>query len=215
MNSMIKKILHAGVPVPRLIRPVVRVLYRSGVVMVEGAALLRKIFWVEPILRSICAEMGSGLRAERLPYIRGSGHIRIGNNVHLSGRSCFYFISGTPVTPEIVVGDHAFIGSGCTFSAGASISIGAHCLISSGVRIHDNDGHPVDPERRRRSDRISANEVALVVIEDNVWIGANATILKGVHIGANSVIGTGAVVTDSVPRDQVVAGNPARMVKSL
>jgi maltose O-acetyltransferase len=53
------------------------------------------------------------------------------------------------------------------------------------------------------------------VIEDDVWIGANAIILKGVTIGARSIVGAGAVVSRDVPPDCVVAGNPARVVKEL
>jgi len=135
--------------------------------------------------------------------------------VNLSGRSSFYFIHGMPATPAITIGDQTFVGNGCTLAAAKGITIGAHCLLSALVRIHDNDGHPLDPERRRRHEPITADEAAPVVIEDNVWIGASATILKGVRIGRDAVVGTGAVVTDDVPAGAVVAGNPARIVKRL
>ncbi len=83
------------------------------------------------------------------------------------------------------------------------------------MRIHDNDGHPLDPARRRRGEPIRSEETAAVVLGDNVWVGAGATILKGVQIGNDAVIGTGAVVTSDVPAGAVVAGNPARIVKQL
>jgi acetyltransferase-like isoleucine patch superfamily enzyme len=147
--------------------------------------------------------------------MRGAGELVLGNNVNLSGRSCFYFLRGMGAAPRIEIGDHAFVGDACTFSAAAHIRVGKHCLVSALVRIHDNDGHPLDPERRRRNEPIRPDEAAPVVIEDNVWIGAGATVLKGVRIGENSVIGTGAVVTADVPANAVVAGNPARVVKEL
>lgn len=215
LKDCVKRILRAGVPVPGIIRPPVRVMYSLGVGVVEGLALVRKLVWVEPVLRSICEEVGKGLRAERLPYIRGRGELRIGSNVNLSGRSCFYFIRGMPRVPRISIGDDTFIGNGCTFSAGQLISVGKHVLISTCVRIHDNDGHPIDPAKRRAGEPIGYGDTAPVVIEDNVWIGADSRIVKGVTIGRNSVIGIGSVVTGDIPPDSLAAGNPARVIRAL
>jgi acetyltransferase-like isoleucine patch superfamily enzyme len=215
MKTMIKKILRMGLPVPGVVRPVIRAFYRAGVVGVEGLAVFRKLFWVEPVMRSVCQKVGHGLRAECLPYMRGAGHLTLGNKVYLSGRSCFFFMGNMPVSPEILIGDETFIGSGCTLSSARRIIIGKRCLISAGVRIHDNDGHPLDPGRRLRNEPIRQEESAEVVIGNNVWIGAQATILKGVTIGDDSVVGTAAVVTADVPAGVVVAGNPARIVRSL
>ena len=210
-----KRALHAGVAVPGFVRPAIRAAYRVGVFVVEGSALLRKLLWIEPVLRSVCESVGTGLRAERLPYMRGPGRLVLGSSVNLSGRSCFYFMRGMGEAPRIVIGDRVFVGNGCTLAAAQSITVGSDCLLAAGVRIHDNDGHPLDPERRRTGAALRADECAPVVIEDNVWIGADAVILKGVHIGRNSVIGTGAVVTSDVPRDTIAAGNPARVVRSI
>lgn len=208
-----KKILRLRIPAPRFVRPAIRAIYLLGVAAVEGFAVLRKLLWIEPVLRSVCERVGRGLRAECLPYMRGHGRLVIGEDVHLSGKSCFYFMSGMPETPEISVGDRVFIGHGCTLSSARRIVIGNDCLISSGVRVHDNDGHPVDPERRRRKERIAADEVAEVVVGDNVWVGANAIILKGVKIGTNAVVGAGAIVTSDVPANATVGGNPAKVVR--
>lgn len=215
MKKVAKKLLRTGLPVPRVVRPLIRTLYRLGVVVVEALALVRKLLWIEPVLKSVCDSVGKGLRVECLPFIRGEGRLTIGDNVYLSGRSCFFFINGMAKTPEIVIGRESFIGSGCTFSAATCIRVGVKCLISSGVRIHDNDGHPLDPVRRAMNEPIRQDEAADVTIGDNVWIGAQATILKGVTIGNDSVVGTSAVVTSDVPAKSVVAGNPARVVKSL
>ncbi|MDA0577550.1 MAG: acyltransferase [Verrucomicrobia bacterium] len=215
LRNMAKLIAHAGLPLPGPLRPLIRAAYRAGVLAVESLAFARKVLWVEPVLRSVCASVGRGLRAECLPYMRGNGRLTLGDQVNLSGRSCFYFLHGMPATPAITIGDQTFIGNGCTLAAAREIRIGAHCLISTMVRIHDNDGHPLDPGRRLRHEPIRADESAPVIVEDNVWIGAGATILKGVRIGRDAVIGTGAVVTDDVPPGAVVAGNPARVVKVL
>ncbi len=213
LRAFAKSIIRSGLPLPRVLRPVIRGAYRAGVGTVETLAFARKLFWVEPVLRSVCESVGPGLRAERLPYIRGRGRLQLGAQINLSGQSCFYFMHGMETPPLIAVGDGTFIGNGCTFSAGREIRVGSHCLISALVRIHDNDGHPLDADRRRRGEPITAAETAPVIVEDNVWIGAGATILKGVRIGRDAVIGTGAVVTSDVPPGAVAAGNPARLVR--
>jgi acetyltransferase-like isoleucine patch superfamily enzyme len=82
------------------------------------------------------------------------------------------------------------------------------------VSVGDYDGHPIDPVLRRFSSA-PPEEIRPVMIGDDVWIGRHATILKGVTIGDRSIVGAGAVVTRSVPPDVVVAGNPARVVRSL
>ncbi len=216
LKHMIKRLLYSGLPVPGVLRPVIRAGYRGGVWLVEATAFARKLFWVEPVLRSVCAHVGTGLRAERLPYMRGKGTLRLGDRVNLSGRSCFYFMDGVGEdAPEVSVGDGTFVGDACTFSAACRITVGKNCLIASMVRIHDNDGHPLDAARRRCGERISPAECKEVVIGDNVWIGAGAVILKGATLSENAVIGTGAIVTGDVPANTVVAGNPARVLKTL
>jgi acetyltransferase-like isoleucine patch superfamily enzyme len=214
-SRIIKTILGTGFSVPAVFRPLIKGLYLAGMLATESLIFLRKIVWVEPVLRSICAQVGRGLRVDRLPYMRGRGELRVGNNVNLSGRSSFSFMRGMPETPSIAIGDNVFIGNGCVVVAAKSVSIGSNCLISGGTRIQDNDGHPLDAERRRVGDRISPDDAKPITIEDDVWIGANVIILKGVRIGKRAVVGAGSVVTRDVPPGTVVAGNPAVVVKTL
>ena len=133
-------LLRAGPPVPWIVRPFIRGAYRAAVAVHEGWPLLLKWIWIEPVMRSVCTQLGRGFRAERLPYMRGRGRLQIGDDVRLSGRSCFYFMRRPDSLPEIRIGNGVFIGNGCTFAAAERILIGDHCLIAPGVRIHDNDG---------------------------------------------------------------------------
>jgi len=105
--------------------------------------------------------------------------------------------------------------SGTSICAGVKVSIGGRCLIGANVIIADTDFHPVDATDRRYcgDDRKVAAEP--VIIEDNVFIGANTIVLKGVRIGRNSVVGAGSTVTCNVPPDSVAAGNPARVIKKM
>lgn len=212
LKQLARRIIQTGLPVPGLFRPLIRGFYRLGVWGVETYSFLHKLLFVEPVLRSVCEGVGCGLRAERLPYIRGHGRLRLGDRVNLSGRSSFYFMRGMAESPSIEIGDDTFVGNGCTLSAARRIRVGAHCLLAAGVRIHDNDGHPLSAGRRMRHEPIVADEAADVVVGDNVWIGAGAVILKGVTIGAGSVVGASSVVTGAVPPQTIVAGNPARVV---
>jgi acetyltransferase-like isoleucine patch superfamily enzyme len=106
------------------------------------------------------------------------------------------------------------------------VEIGSHCLISWGVGIADSDFHPLEPAQRLIDSQALAPffknrpprpklKTAPVKIGNNVWIGMNAVILKGVSIGDNSVVAAGAVVTKSVPANTIVAGNPAIEVRRL
>jgi acetyltransferase-like isoleucine patch superfamily enzyme len=95
--------------------------------------------------------------------------------------------------PTIVIGDGTFIGNGCTISCARSVKIGKEVLISAGVRIHDNDGHPHDAVKRRAGGKIGDNEIAAVEIRDGAWIGASAIIMKGVTVYENEIVGAGDV----------------------
>lgn len=109
---------------------------------------------------------------------------------------------------RIVIGDDVGI-SGCSISACESITIGNHVLVGSGAIIVDSDFHPLDPEARRRG---GSGRTRPVVIEDDVFIGARAIVLKGVTIGRGSIVGAGAVVARSIPAYSIAVGNPARVV---
>jgi acetyltransferase-like isoleucine patch superfamily enzyme len=120
-------------------------------------------------------------------------------------------LSVWPAAPgegSIRIGDYVLICPGVRIGSAAEIVIGDGCMLASNSYITDSDWHDV-------YDRNSIGKSAPVVLEENVWIGDSAIVCKGVTIGKNSIVGAGAVVVRSVPADTVVAGNPARMVKSL
>lgn len=110
----------------------------------------------------------------------------------------------------ITVGPGTFANFGLTALDVAPITIGADVQIGPNVQLL-TPTHPLDPEQRRA--KLEAAEP--IVIEDNVWLGGGAIVLAGVTIGANSVIGAGAVVTRDVPRDVVAVGTPAKVVRAL
>jgi acetyltransferase-like isoleucine patch superfamily enzyme len=105
---------------------------------------------------------------------------------------------------RLSIGQGTYLTDGSRVAASRGIQIGRSCAISWGVTIIDDDGHGSgDPPYS-----------APVIIGDHVWIGCNVTILKGVTIGDGSVIGAGSVVTRPCPANTLIAGVPARTVKS-
>lgn len=110
---------------------------------------------------------------------------------------------------NITVGRSVFIGHGCAFTGPGAITIGDQVMIAHKVNLV-TAGHPVEPGRRR-----AFITVAPITIGTNVWIGAAATVLPGVTVGADAVVAAGSVVTRDVAAASLVAGVPARLVRSL
>ena len=111
---------------------------------------------------------------------------------------------------HIEVGKNFFANYNCTILDVAKVVIGDNCQMAPNVAIY-TAGHPVHPAIRN-----TAYEYGIeVTIGDNVWIGGNAVICPGVHIGSNTVIGAGSVVTKGVPDWVVAAGNPCRVIRKI
>ncbi|MBR3492655.1 MAG: acyltransferase [Bacteroidales bacterium] len=123
---------------------------------------------------------------------------------------------------KVIMYDWSKIGPGSVITAVNRVEIGKDTAIANGVTIIDNNTHPINPQDRRymrhtphhsmeRQNKFSAN--APIIIGENVWIGTNARIQKGVTIGDNAIIAANSVVTKDVPANAIVAGNPAKVVK--
>lgn len=100
--------------------------------------------------------------------------------------------------------------TGTTIVAAEAVVLGDRVLIGANVTLADTDFHPLTPEGR--AEDINAGKHAAIYVGDDVFVGMNSLILKGVAIGPGSVVGAGSVVTRDVPERTIVAGNPAQMV---
>ncbi len=145
----------------------------------------------------------------------GDGSIVLGSNVEFGWPTSASFYTGyshveaLTVESVIEIGDAAQINNNAFIkSEGPGIRIGANALLGSYVTIYDSDFHELRADRRRGGrPRMGAVELA-----ENVFVGDRVLILKGVTIGADSVIGAGSVVTSSIPEGMIAAGNPARVI---
>lgn len=172
------------------------------------------------ILKANGAVFGKNLQIPgKVSWLIEGSKLNIGDN--------FYLSSGNGVNPIASnLQADVYVEPGATLTIGNNVGmsstrlwihesarIGNNVKIGGCVLITDTDAHPMDYMARRSSNE--GTKSAPVVIEDDVWIGAHCIILKGVTIGARSVIGAGSVVTKSIPADCVAAGNPCRVIKSL
>lgn len=185
-------------------------------------------YWNRLFFSLIGIKYGRRMKAYNKVYIIGRGHITIGDD--------FLFTSGAGINPlcrnirgaicatkreaRIEIGDRVGMSSACIMALdeiriGNDVNIGGDCLIT------DSDSHPHDYILRRRYPvkPTSKQDVKIpakpIHIDDDVWIGARSIILKGVHIGARSIIGAGSVVVNDIPADSIAAGNPCKVIKSL
>ena len=146
--------------------------------------------------------------------------ISIGKSSVVAGELLVFAHSG-----KIEIGECSYIGDGSKIWSAENIKIGDRVLISYNVNIHDSDSHPIDSQERhihflqitgsghpKQDINIKASSI---IIEDDVWIGFNATILKGVTIGKGAIIGACSVVTKDVPSATIVAGNPANFIRKI
>lgn len=142
-------------------------------------------------------QIRGGIRLRRGVTVRLGDRCRVNKHVRFAG------------TGRVEVGADCLLNDswvGCW----TTVSIGAGSLLSD-CRVVDNDFHHVHP--RRRHDPPDAETRSPITVGDNVWVGSDALVLKGVRIGADSVVGAGCVVRSDVPPGCVVIGNPQQVVK--
>ncbi|HEV3093150.1 MAG TPA: acyltransferase [Solirubrobacteraceae bacterium] len=148
----------------------------------------------------------------------GQGSIQLGRDVELGWPTSKAFYTGYCHLEAVTPGSSIEIGAGAQLnnnvfikSEGPGIQIGAAALIGSEVTIYDSDFHDLRPGARRGG----SPRTAAVELGEDVFVGDRVLILKGVSIGAHSVIGAGSVVVSSIPAGVIAAGNPARVIRPL
>lgn len=128
-----------------------------------------------------------------------------------------------PYAGEITIGTHCSLSENSRIVSGKKISIGNRVLIAHNVNILDNISHSTDAKLRHEdflaNYTTGMNQYDLkakeIIIEDDVWIGFNCVILKGVHIGRGAIIGAGSTVTHNIEPWTINIGNPAKCIKKI
>lgn len=182
------------------------------------------IFWNRLKFKVLGVALGKNatMRDSCPIIINGNGMISIGDNFLWSNGGGYNPLSVNHLG-SICVEDNAsvFIGdnvqmTGTVIWAYSCIKIGNNVKIGADAILLDTDAHSLDYVQRRdfRLDQANVRN-RQIIIEDDVLIGTRTIILKGVHIGARSIIGAGSIVTNSIPPDCIAGGNPAKIIKYL
>jgi len=174
--------------------------------MIEKLVKLREMIRAQWELRR-CDSVGSRTRVQGRMIIRRQGEIHVGSQT-------FFLSEMMPIElitlpgGKLEIGDKVGINYGTSITAQSLVTIGTNCRIGQCCLIMDTDWHTLDDyDKRPPGDPI--------VLEENVWLAAHVTILKGVTIGRNAIVSAGSVVTSNVRPYTMVAGVPARLIKHL
>lgn len=171
-----------------------------------------------------------GIKYGKNCIVHGSLGLKLASNSVIEIGDDFYLSSGNHINPlakniqghicvnegaKLIIGNRTGMSSPVIW-VHKSIRIGNHVKFGANVIVMDSDAHSLNYLHRRdvSLDREYKKDEE-IIIEDDVFIGMNTLIMKGVTIGARSVIGAGSVVTKSIPADCIAAGNPARVIKQL
>ncbi|MFN3588949.1 MAG: acyltransferase [Spirosomataceae bacterium] len=185
------------------------------------AKLIHKVFfrlraiWVTKIVSSIrrIFYQAQGMRVGNntyLPkmYVSWPHQVKIGRECRLEENIRFKFDGIWKEGPSIIIGDTVFIGSNCEFNITEKITIGANTLIASGSRFIDHN-HGIKLGCIVRNQKCTSSSIS---IDEDVWIGVNVVVLEGVSIGKGAVVAAGAVVTKSIPENEIWGGVPAKKI---
>ncbi len=214
IKPLAKKVIYASVQPVGPTKHVLNGLASAAFYAREAFEWGRRSMVATPVFLAQCERYGSDISVDRVPYINGTPHIELGSNIRVSG--LINIAASNKGNPTLVIGDGVFIGHGTTFAVASRISIGKFASVGGGCYIADTEGHShYNPQAPIWEVPAGDADVAPVTIEDGVQISRNVMILKGVTIGARSVIGAGSVVRSDIPPDSIVMGNPARVVKKM
>ncbi len=188
-------------------RALLRFMRASNMLSRDYAHLLARLAWLK--LRH-----GKRLQTDGLCFICPGVKLEIGREATLRIGRWAWIGHGSKIRVhegEVSIGAKTVIGQEATISAFQHVSIGRECIIADRVMLIDFDHGVTEVERPIRLQGIYKRDVR---VGHNVWIGYGACILRGVSVGENAIIGTSAVVTDNVDANAVVAGIPARVIRT-
>lgn len=149
--------------------------------------------------------------------LKGKGHIFFGNNVQMGVISApnyyshYSYFEVCNENSEIHIGNNVAISNAFSIECFSKVVIEDEVIIGVNCSILDNDGHDLDIDLRKEG----VPKFVAVHICQNAFLGSNVTVLKGVKIGENSIIGNGSIVTKNIPSNVLAAGNPAKVIRNL
>lgn len=164
---------------------------------------IKNFFW-----KCLGLELGFGTYIGRNVKISWPHQVKLGNNCRLEQGIYFHYDGIYSKGPSICIGNHVFVGNNTEFNISDKITIGDNCLIAAGCRFVDHN-HGTSSGELIRTQKGPKKEI---ILEDDVWIGCNVIVLKGVTIGKGAIVAAGAVVNKSIPSYEIWGGIPAKKI---
>jgi len=191
-------------------------LYRLHRIVIHVIHELLRIFYYTPIFKSQLVSKARGLYLYGgIPAMLGSLEITMGKNVELAARTTLAGRTLSQPTPKLNIGDDVVIGWHSKISVGSEVNIGEKSYLAGGCHLVGYPGHALDPEARWQRQPDLDTQCGKISIGKNVWLGSNVTVLAGVEVGENTVVGAGSIVTKDLPPNVLAGGVPARVIRSL
>ncbi len=184
---------------------------------------LKYLFFLKPTfikhsILSTCTNIEGKAKLIQPTQFNGEGLIKLGKNTQIGFSpspflySGYGYIEARSLNSIIEIGNDVIINNNIVIiSESEGIFIGNKTLIGTNCEIIDSDFHALEPTKRDTGKAITKK----ITIEENVFIGSNVKILKGVTIGKNSVIANGSIVSKSIPQNVIAGGTPAKAIKDL
>jgi acetyltransferase-like isoleucine patch superfamily enzyme len=183
---------------------VARAVFRLRASTGTAAAHLRTARW-----RLLGMQIGRGTLLPPLA-VTWPHQVSLGEDCALE-RGIFFKYDGIYAPgPSIVVRDRVFLGAGCEFNVRQRVELGDYCLIASGCKFIDHDHGTLRRDVPMREQPHGAE--AAIILEQDVWLGVNVVVLKGVTIGRGAIVAAGAVVTKNIPPYEIWGGVPAQKI---
>ena len=174
---------------------------RTSTIVVQ---LFRRCYW-----RIQGMNIGSAVSLKKI-FVTWPHQVSIGEHCNLEHDVFFKYDGIWQQGPSIIIGTRSFIGAYVEFNIRKKITIGADCLIASGCKFIDHD-HGFTSRDINVNVQTHGVE-GEIILEDDVWLGVNVIVLKGLKIGHGAIVAAGSVVTKSIPAYEIWAGIPARKI---
>jgi len=211
--AQIKTMRRLEMPAPRLAVAPVYFIYCFLRTLVTT---LTRILWWTPLLKGRCDRVGRNLNLfGGLPFISGLLKISMGDDCRVSGHTTFSGRTCARKTPELRIGNNVDIGYMTTIAVGQKVEIGNNVRIAGHAFLAGYPGHPLDAKARAAGQPETDDQVGNIILEEDVWLATNVSVLAGVRIGQGTIVATGSVVTRDLPAMVLAAGIPARVIRHL
>lgn len=164
---------------------------------------LSTLYW-----KLLGSKIGKGTLLSSNITVTWPHQVKLGNNCRLEHDIYFHFDGIYSKGPSICIGDNVFIGNNTEFNITDKITVENNCLIAAGCRFVDHN-HGTAKGNLMRVQKASKEEILL---EEDVWLGCNVVVLKGVKIGKGAVVAAGAIVNKNIPCYEIWGGIPAEKI---